>query len=150
MDKSWIDWPDRCSRVYFAKLDEFLEFAFADKVLSSRIYCPCRKCENRTFSNYMGVREHLRDNGFWTKYKIWEKHGEVREQLEEPLHLDDLVQDDVMPDCVVPDDVGEGSDHYMDEDMVRLVHEALGAANGFGGDGENGGGGTEIVVCILA
>ncbi|KAL6176174.1 hypothetical protein ACLB2K_052809 [Fragaria x ananassa] len=108
MDKSWIDWGTRCCRPYYDKLDEFLIFASASRDMSSRIYCPCRKCENRDLFVTDIVREHLRDNGFWKKYKIWDKHGESRD------------------DSLRRDEVFLGSDDYMDVDMVQLVQETCG------------------------
>ena len=114
IDKSWIDWGTRCSRPYFAKIDEFLDFAYVDKDHSTSIYCPCRRCENRYFFNRAVVREHLRDKGFWTKYKVWTKHGEKREYVHEPADE--------------PED-NSGVDGYMDVDMVRLVEAAMGTAN---------------------
>ncbi|KAL6228358.1 hypothetical protein ACLB2K_002308 [Fragaria x ananassa] len=110
MDKSWIDWGTRCSKPYYEKLDEFLSFASASRDISSRIYYPCRKCENRDLFVIDIVREHFRDNGLWKKYKIWEKHGESRD-YDGSLHREEALL---------------GSDNYMDVDMVRLVEEALG------------------------
>ncbi|KAL6141935.1 hypothetical protein ACLB2K_060221 [Fragaria x ananassa] len=123
MDKSWIDWGTRCSKPYYEKLDEFLSFASTSRDISSRIYCPCRKCENRDLFVIDIVREHLRDNGFWKKYKIWEKHGESRD-YDGSLHREEVLL---------------GSDDYMDVDMVRLVQEALGTAHVARADAENGG-----------
>ncbi|XP_004297854.1 PREDICTED: uncharacterized protein LOC101305367 [Fragaria vesca subsp. vesca] len=123
MDKSWIDWGTRCSKPYYEKLDEFLSFASASKDISSRIYCPCKKCKNRDLFVIDIVREHLRDNGFWKKYKIWEKHGESRD-YDGSLHREEVLL---------------GSDDYMDVDMVRLVQEALGTAHVARPDAENGG-----------
>ncbi|CAN1315941.1 hypothetical protein LINPERPRIM_LOCUS29891 [Linum perenne] len=53
------------------------------------------------------VQQHIRDNGFWKKYKTWEKHGEVEGAM----------------NCMVEQD---NDSDYMEDDMVRLVHEALG------------------------
>ncbi|XP_050386122.1 uncharacterized protein LOC126802526 [Argentina anserina] len=55
------------------------------------------------------VWHHLRDNGFIKKYKVWEKHGEVAGCI-------DLVDQNV-------------NINYMEDDMVRLVQEALGGGN---------------------
>ncbi|KAL6194400.1 hypothetical protein ACLB2K_035484 [Fragaria x ananassa] len=123
MDKSWIEWGTRCSKPHYDKLDEFLSFASASRDISSRIYCPCRKCENRDLFVIDIVREHLRDNGFWKKYKIWEKHGESTD-YDGSLHRDEVLL---------------GSNNYMDVDMVLLVQEALGTAHVARPGDENGG-----------
>ncbi|XP_040369295.1 uncharacterized protein LOC121051221 [Rosa chinensis] len=81
--------------------------------LGSRIYCPCRKCENRYLYVRLVVRQHLHDYGFFKKYRKWDKHGE-------PNHY-------VHP--VDGNQNGIGLDSYMEDDMVRLVQEALGAPN---------------------
>ncbi|CAN1784573.1 hypothetical protein LINPERHAP1_LOCUS16616 [Linum perenne] len=107
MDKSWIDLPNRHSRIYYDGIDKFLSFAYINRDSRSRIYCPCKKCENRYMYARLVVQQHIRDNGFWKKYKTWEKHGEVEGAM----------------NCMVEQD---NDSDYMEDDMVRLVHEALG------------------------
>ncbi|XP_040362000.1 uncharacterized protein LOC112165422 [Rosa chinensis] len=70
--------------------------------LGSRIYCPCRKCENRYLYVRLVVRQHLRDYGFFKKYRKWDKHGE-------PIHY-------VHP--VDGNQNGIGLDSYMEDDMT--------------------------------
>ncbi|XP_062028723.1 uncharacterized protein LOC133744669 [Rosa rugosa] len=94
MDKSWVDWADWCSKPYRAKLEDFLNFAY-----------------------------HLHGNGFWKKYKIWDKHGESRDGANS-LHRAEMFM---------------GSNDYMEEDMVRLVQEAIGTANVVRPHDESGG-----------
>jgi len=133
IDKSWIDWGNRCTPAYFAKLDEFLDYAYANKDVGSSIYCPCRVCKNRPFCGRAVVREHLQENGFWVKYKMWTKHGEMIGQFEEPVQMEE-----VLP----------GSDGYMDVEMIRLVQGAVGE----NGDGESMGanlGATESTMHFL-
>ncbi|CAN0918590.1 hypothetical protein LINGRAHAP2_LOCUS30957 [Linum grandiflorum] len=77
IDKSWIDIPNRHSRVYYDGIDTFLTFAYNNQDAGSRIFCPCKKCENRYMYVRLVVQQHIQANGFWKKYKIWEKHGEV-------------------------------------------------------------------------
>ncbi|KAK9943970.1 hypothetical protein M0R45_009557 [Rubus argutus] len=72
-----------------------------------------RKCENRYLYVRLVVRQHLRDNGFWKKYKKWDKHGESKDNAD-TLGTD---QNDIV------------TDSYMEDDMVRLVQEALGTPN---------------------
>ncbi|XXG42236.1 hypothetical protein AAC387_Pa01g2560 [Persea americana] len=45
MDKSWIDLPNRMSREYMDRINQFMEFTngFDNEFIS----CPCRKCANR-------------------------------------------------------------------------------------------------------
>lgn len=47
MDRSWIDSGERLSREYLDGIEQFLAFAYKDKVESSVIWCPCRTCCNR-------------------------------------------------------------------------------------------------------
>ena len=61
MDKSWIDLPNRMSSEYINGIDEFLVFAYTNRVEGSMISCPCRKCENR----YYFVREVYGSIWFW-------------------------------------------------------------------------------------
>lgn len=108
MDKSWIDLANRWSQPYLDGIDGFLTFAYINRDQMTRIYCPCRKCENRYFYVRLVVRQHLRDNGFWKKYKKWDKHGESKDNAN-PVGRD---QNDII------------TDSYMEDDMVRLVQEA--------------------------
>ncbi|CAN1777145.1 hypothetical protein LINPERHAP1_LOCUS13928, partial [Linum perenne] len=108
IDKSWIDLPNRHSRIYYDCIDIFLTFAYNNRDAGSRIYCPCKKCENRYMYARSVVQQHIRDNGFWKKYKTWEKHGEV------------------VGDVNIVDEQDHSETHYMEDDMVRLVHEAFG------------------------
>lgn len=47
MDKSWVDLANRHSNIYYDGIDKFLTFAYNKRNLGSRIYCLCKKCENR-------------------------------------------------------------------------------------------------------
>ena len=68
MDKSWIDLPNRMSSDYINEIDEFLVFAYTNRVEGLMISCPCRKCENRYYFVREGVRELLILNGFFKKF----------------------------------------------------------------------------------
>ena len=67
MDKSWIDFPYRMSSEYINRIDEFIVFAYTNRVEGSMISCPSRKCENRYHLVRKGVWEHLILNGFFKK-----------------------------------------------------------------------------------
>ena len=115
MDKSWIDWSTRISEAYFAKLDEFLDFAYTNKEVGSCIYYPCRKCKNRVLYVRKVVRKHLQDNGFLVSYKLWTKHGEtIHDLIEEPQERSEVPLE---------------SDGYMNVDMARMVEDAFGRTN---------------------
>lgn len=73
----------------------------------------CRKCENHYLYVRLVVRQRLRDNSFWKKYKKWDKHGEPNGNAD-PVGID---QNDIV------------TDFYMEDDMVKLVQEALGTRN---------------------
>ncbi|KAK9928672.1 hypothetical protein M0R45_025795 [Rubus argutus] len=113
MDKSWIDLANRWSQSYLDGIDGFLTFAYINRDQMTRIYCPCRKCENHYLYVRLVVRQHLRDNGFWKKYKKWDKHGESKDNADTlGTYQNDIV-----------------TYSYMEDDMVRLVQEALGTPN---------------------
>ncbi|CAN1805876.1 hypothetical protein LINPERHAP1_LOCUS24453, partial [Linum perenne] len=105
IDKSWIDLATRHSQTYYDEIDRFLVFAYQNKDPHARIYCPYNKCVNRYLYGRLVVQQHLQDNGFWKRYKTWDKHGEVANFVE---------------------DVFLNESSYMDNDMQRLVNEALG------------------------
>ena len=69
MDKSWIDLPSRAYMQYIEGVDKFLDFAFANIVGDTRIYCPCKKCCNRYLVEREVVRAHIIVNGFLSKYE---------------------------------------------------------------------------------
>ena len=81
MDKTWIDLDDRSSRIYLSGVKQFLEFAFRDKLVGSKIYCPCSKCQNRLTKNRREVSFHCLKDGFLKTYKNWRFHGEPFESL---------------------------------------------------------------------
>ncbi|XP_004295827.1 PREDICTED: uncharacterized protein LOC101302054 [Fragaria vesca subsp. vesca] len=124
MDKSWIDLANRHSSIYYDGIDKFLTFAYNNRDLGSRIYCPCKKCENRYMYVRLVVRQHLQDYGFWKKYRKWQKHGEVADFV-------DMV------------DGYQNESSYMEDDMVRLVQEALGVPIIDAHDEHNGENSTE-------
>ncbi|XP_050370599.1 uncharacterized protein LOC126788633 [Argentina anserina] len=82
MDKSWIDLPDWVSPLYYNAIDQFLTFTYVNRDPGSKIYCPCRKCQNRYFHVRSVVREHFRQSGFLKKYKKWYKHGELDDYVD--------------------------------------------------------------------
>ncbi|CAL5388172.1 unnamed protein product [Camellia sinensis] len=100
MDKSWIDLPNRMSSEYINGIDEFLLFAYTNRVEGSMISCPCRKCENRYYFVREGVREHLILNGFFKKYKHWINHGESYVSLHGNRENETLANLDIGDDMI--------------------------------------------------
>ena len=79
---------------YEAGVNSFLDYAF-QKLKTTTIRCPCRKCVNGEFGDREKVREHLLVFGIVKRYKFWYHHGE---RLDEPEPLydsdDDLDEND--------------------------------------------------------
>ena len=78
MDKSWIDFRNRCSKEYINGIEGFLNYAYANKnIETTKIYCPCKRCANRVYHARQTVRDHLEMHGFDKTYKVWIFHGET-------------------------------------------------------------------------
>ncbi|XP_058215037.1 uncharacterized protein LOC131326316 [Rhododendron vialii] len=107
MDKSWIHIKNRLDPAYVQGVENFIEFAYANKLLEAKIYCPCKKCVNLKFETRTGGKEHIIINGFDTKYTRWTYHEELSASSSGSAM-----------------DVNHKSD-FMD-DMVGLVHDAFG------------------------
>ncbi|KAK2660450.1 hypothetical protein Ddye_006983 [Dipteronia dyeriana] len=67
MDKSWIDLPSKACMQYIEWVDKFLDFAFANIIGDTRIYCPCKKCCNRYLVERQVARAHIIVNDFFVK-----------------------------------------------------------------------------------
>ena len=79
-DRSWLGLP-RNSAAFLKGLDDFLNFAYANKRPDSVIYCPCKVCANRYYESRNIVREHIILEGFLERYKKWTYHGESHVSL---------------------------------------------------------------------
>ena len=75
MDKSWINLP-RNTIQYVKGLEEFLDFAIANRSVEGRIKCPCLDCKFRRWLTRNEVYEHLILKQFPVGYTRWIWHGE--------------------------------------------------------------------------
>ncbi|KAA8515604.1 hypothetical protein F0562_018785 [Nyssa sinensis] len=113
MDKSWIDLEYRLDESYVKGVNEFLNFAMANKLPGSEIYCPCRKCQNIKLVQEKVAYEHIIVNGFLQNYKNWIYHGE-------PLCTNGRDNDAA---------TRPNSKSSMCDDMVGMIHDAFGIPN---------------------
>ena len=70
---------------WMTKTNAFLEHSFGEAARgSSRMPCPCSKCDNRVRKNRKNVGEGLCKYGFTPNYTCWIHHGEadrIREEV---------------------------------------------------------------------
>ena len=90
MDKSWIRLP-RNQPQYIQGLEQFLDFAIANKSVEGRIKCPCPSCSFRFWLTREEVYDHLLLKQFPPSYTTWIWHGEsiVGESSNSELHVDE-------------------------------------------------------------
>lgn len=111
MDRSWMYLRERTSNYYRSKVDDFLKFAYQNKVEQSAIYCPCKECDNRYFLSKEAIKGHLIIYGFTDNYFVWTSHGETHAS-EQTMHNSN---------CATHSNMGD--------DMVGMVHDAFGFSN---------------------
>ena len=80
-DKSFLDVSDPTltgSKRYIHGVNEFLTYAYSNpqRLSSSKIHCPCKRCKNNEIHHKAVVRVHLIAQGFDPNYRIWSFHGE--------------------------------------------------------------------------
>jgi hypothetical protein len=78
-DRRWIydGWKKNWAHTdeWWEKTDDFIERAFS-LVTTTKIRCPCIKCQNaRCFDNVI-LTKHLVKNGFTAYYEMWMFHGD--------------------------------------------------------------------------
>ncbi|XP_040364563.1 uncharacterized protein LOC121050060 [Rosa chinensis] len=118
MDKSWIDVQQTDWHRYEDGVDRFLDFAFANSIDKTRIYCPCKLCRNRYFKTREEASEDIKVDGFWEKYRIWDKHGESRP-------------------ATAYQGTGVNSNVAINDDMFGMINEAIGAPTANSGLGDD-------------
>ena len=73
---------------WMTKTNAFLEHSFGEAARgSSRMPCPCSKCDNHVRKNRKNVGEDLCKYGFTPNYTCWIHHGEadrIREEVVRP------------------------------------------------------------------
>ena len=70
MDKSWINLP-RNTIQYVKGLEEFLDFAIANRSVEGRIKFPCLDCKFRRWLTRNEVYEHLILKQFPARFTRW-------------------------------------------------------------------------------
>ncbi|XP_057746393.1 uncharacterized protein LOC130965647 [Arachis stenosperma] len=75
MDKTWILKP-RDSIEYKRRLNEFLDFAFANALSDNMIKCPCPQCGFQFMQTREDAYDHLLIKPFPPGYTLWLRHGE--------------------------------------------------------------------------
>ncbi|KAL6655769.1 hypothetical protein ACP70R_006595 [Stipagrostis hirtigluma subsp. patula] len=124
MDRSWMSKPRRES-AYKDGVDQFLSFAFRDLPHDSKIFCPCKNCQNRVTQNRDEVETHLKCDGILQGYTTWIHHGE--EYDSSPSFAFAHVPNDTtsLPTSGVPRTAGVQDDHGRLDDMQGLLEAAF-------------------------
>ncbi|CAL2271660.1 unnamed protein product [Prunus armeniaca] len=104
MDRRWIQNPNRCADEYLDGIEDFIEFARRHNLGTTRIRCPCRRCNNTLWETIENVGFHLVRNGMIETYSIWNLHGE---QLEHASSSNATRVDNVQP-------IVDANDQVMD------------------------------------
>ncbi|XP_021814679.1 TMV resistance protein N-like [Prunus avium] len=76
MSRMWIQNPNRCADEYLDGIEDFIHFARSHNPGETRIWCPCRRCNNMLWETIETVRFHLVRNGMIETYSTWNHHGE--------------------------------------------------------------------------
>ncbi|XP_028095397.1 uncharacterized protein LOC114295370 [Camellia sinensis] len=77
MDRSWMQLHNRRLHQYIDGVKEFIMFAHDHmKSRTSKIWCPCNRCNNRIQKTIDEVEIHLFAYGVVTTYTRWVYHGE--------------------------------------------------------------------------
>ena len=118
---------------WMTKTNAFLEHSFGEAARgSSRMLCPCSKCDNRVRKNRKNVGEDLCKYGFTPNYTCWIHHGEADRIREEVVRqrLEDYDGDGGVADWM--DDIqqarfGEGLEEKPEE-SAKTFYDMLSSA----------------------
>nr|GEW00544.1 retrovirus-related Pol polyprotein from transposon TNT 1-94 [Tanacetum cinerariifolium] len=84
MDKSWMNIAHRLSDPrYQLGVNEFLDFAYRNKQVSSKVPCPCKDCNNYRKHSRPTILKHFMQRGITISYENWIHHGEPYEDLDD-------------------------------------------------------------------
>nr|GEU54604.1 hypothetical protein [Tanacetum cinerariifolium] len=101
-------------------VNEFLDFAYRNKQVSSKVPCHCKDCNNYRKHSRPTILRHLMQRGITVSYENWIHHGEPYDDLDD--------SDDDMPSS----EDSEG-DNVMDDDdldeMLNNIMESRGGVN---------------------
>ncbi|KAG5526153.1 hypothetical protein RHGRI_032437 [Rhododendron griersonianum] len=76
MDKSWIQNKNRWCGSYINGVKQFIRFAKTHASGKEKIRCPCQRCNNMYFRDFIIVEDHLYEHGMTQGYFQWVHHGE--------------------------------------------------------------------------
>ena len=100
---------------WMTKTNAFLEHSFGEAARgSSRMPCPCSKCDNRVRKNRKNVGEDLCKYGFTPNYTCWIHHGEA-----------DRIREEVVRPCLEAFDGDVGVADWMDDFQEARFGEGL-------------------------
>ncbi|KAF4391765.1 hypothetical protein F8388_017360 [Cannabis sativa] len=115
IDKKWIFQENRLSVEYFNGLKNFLKLSSFHLNDENKIRCPCVSCMNLYYYDLETIERHIFVKGFYTKYVLWEFHGEditgIREDQEN-------AESNVEEDNTLYD-----SDDEDDDDMIPALED---------------------------
>nr|GEV02728.1 hypothetical protein [Tanacetum cinerariifolium] len=121
MDKSWMNIAHRLSDPrYELGVNVFLDFAYRNKQVSSKVPCQCKDCNNYRKHSRPTILRHLMQRRITASYENWIHHGESYDDLDD--------SDDDMPICKD----SEGDNDMDDEDlgeMLNNIEESIGGVN---------------------
>ncbi|KAL6581305.1 hypothetical protein OROMI_007228 [Orobanche minor] len=87
-DKGWMVIEDRSSSGYRTGVDNFIKFAYNNRLRDTPFcICPCRCCRNRKSLSFALVRHDLLVNGILSTYAIWSLHGETSTDTQRSEYL---------------------------------------------------------------
>ncbi|XP_062080309.1 uncharacterized protein LOC133785063 [Humulus lupulus] len=116
MDKSWIFQKNRLSVEYFDGLKSFIKLSTLHLNGENKIRCPCVSCMNLYYHDLETIERHIFVKGFYTKYVMWEFHGEdIIEVNEDQEEVESNSEEDIPYD----------SDDDEDNDDMRPTLEDL-------------------------
>lgn len=127
----------RSSSRYLDGLAKFLDFAFQNVAQGDQILCPCKNCNNCSWSKREEVYEHLICDGFDKNYKKWIFHGEggssksIDDNERKKFNMHDNLHSMLEETFMMATDLGENEfdedEEELDTETARfskLVHDA--------------------------
>ncbi|KAM6563591.1 hypothetical protein CsatB_023589 [Cannabis sativa] len=115
IDKNWIFQKDRLSEEFFNGLKKFLKLSSFHLNDENKIRCPCVSCMNLYYYDLETIERHIFVRGFYTKYVLWEFHGEdITEIHEDEENAESIVEED---------NTLYDSDDEDDDDMIPALED---------------------------
>ncbi|KAF4346151.1 hypothetical protein G4B88_026265 [Cannabis sativa] len=115
IDKNWIFQKDRLSEEFFNGLKNFLKLSSFHLNDENKIRCPCVSCMNLYYYDLETIERHIFVRGFYTKYVLWEFHGEdITEIHEDEENAESIVEED---------NTLYDSDDEDDDDMIPALED---------------------------